>query len=59
LYSKSRTVLAIFYVDNDIYIDLKAARTAAEADRLETMVGSIFAIRELGELTDFFGIQMK
>jgi hypothetical protein len=35
-----------------------AARTAEEADGLVKMVGSTFAIRELGEPTDFLGIQI-
>jgi hypothetical protein len=45
----------MFYVDDG----LVAARTAEEADGLVKLVGSMFAIRELGEPTDFLGIQIE
>jgi hypothetical protein len=47
-------VLAMFYVDDG----LVAARTAAEADALVELVGSMFTIRALGEPDDFLGIQI-
>jgi hypothetical protein len=45
----------MFYVDDG----LVAARTAAEADGLVKMEGSMFAIRESGEPTGFLGVQIK
>jgi hypothetical protein len=47
--------LCMFYVDDG----LVAPQTAEEADGLVKMVGSMFAIRELGEPTDFLGIQIE
>lgn len=45
-------VLAVFYVDDG----LVATRTAAEADALVAMVGSIWEIKEMGEPRDMLGI---
>jgi hypothetical protein len=45
----------LFYFDDG----LVGLRTAAEADRLVKIVWSMFAIQELGEPTDFVGIQIK
>jgi hypothetical protein len=47
-------VLVMFYVDNG----LVAAKTAAEADALVDLVGSMFEIRKLGELQDFLHIHI-
>ena len=55
LRSESGAVLAMFYVDDGFV----AARTAAEADALVDLVGSMFAIRKLGEPTDFLGIEIS
>jgi hypothetical protein len=48
-------MLCMFYADDG----LVAARTVEEADGLVKMVGSMFAIQELGEPTDFLGIQIE
>jgi hypothetical protein len=47
-------VLVMFYVDDG----LVAAKTAAEADALVDLVGSMFDIRKLGEPQDFHGIHI-
>jgi hypothetical protein len=47
-------VLVMFYVDDG----LGAAKTAAEADAPEDLVGSMFEIRKLGEPQDFLGIHI-
>jgi hypothetical protein len=54
LHDKGGRILVMFYVDDG----LVAARTIAEADGLVRLVGSMFDIRELGEPTDFLGIQI-
>jgi hypothetical protein len=41
-----------------VYDGLVAARTIAEADGLVRLVGSMFDIRELGEPTDYLGVQI-
>jgi hypothetical protein len=55
LRSETGAVLSMFYVDDG----LVAARTAAEADALVDLVASMFAIRKLGEPTDFLGIEIS
>jgi hypothetical protein len=47
-------VLVMFYVDDG----LVAAKTAAEADALVDLVGSMFEIRKLGEPQDFLSIHI-
>jgi hypothetical protein len=54
LHGSAGAVFAMFYVDDG----LVAARTAAEADALVELVGSMFTIRALGEPDDFLGIQI-
>ena len=54
LYGEGGVTLAMFYVDDG----LVAARTAAEAEALVAIVASMFAIRELGEPSDFLGIRI-
>ncbi len=47
-------VLAVFYVDDAII----AAKTAAQADAIVALIGSMFEIRSLGEPRDFLGINI-
>ncbi|MEY2931251.1 MAG: hypothetical protein RL033_2000 [Pseudomonadota bacterium] len=53
LHGENGAVMAMFYVDDG----LVAARTAAEADALVDLVGTMFKIRRLGEPDDFLGIR--
>jgi hypothetical protein len=54
LHGKGGAVLAMFYVDDG----LVAAKTAAEADALVDLVGSMFKIRKMGEPENFLGINI-
>jgi hypothetical protein len=56
LHGKGGTVMTLFYVDDG----LVAARTAAEADELVALIGSMFDIRvHDGEPEDFVGVQIS
>jgi hypothetical protein len=54
LHGRGVAVLAMFYVDDGLVV----AQTAAEADALVDLVGSMFEIRKLGEPEDCLGMHI-